>query len=164
MKKKRILSGLLCAALLLSCAACQSEAPREQKSESSSASSESAKSSEASKSSEMSKSSESSSASAVSLVQPYSDIRYIEGFANYNKEIYEADEFRPEDIRTFTFNRGTVLKGSEELAEQIMEAGKNPGLGVRSLHERGITGKGINVAIIDQNMVLDHPEFAENIA
>ena len=164
MKKKRILSGLLCAALLLSCAACQSEAPREQKSESSSASSESAKSSEALKSSEMSKSSESSSASAVSLVQPYSDIRYIEGFANYNKEIYEADEFRPEDIRTFTFNRGTVLKGSEELAEQIMEAGKNPGLGVRSLHERGITGKGINVAIIDQNMVLDHPEFAENIA
>ena len=149
MKKKRILSSLLCAALLLSCAACQSEAPTEQKSESNSASSESSKS---------------SSAPAASMVQPYSDIRYLERNVHFHKKIYEANEFRPEDIRTFSFNRDTVLKGSEELAEQIMEAGKNPGLGVRSLHERGITGKGVNVAIIDQNMVLDHPEFAENIA
>jgi hypothetical protein len=38
----------------------------------------------------------------------------------------------------------------------------NPGLGVRELHEEGITGKGVTVAIIDQNMILDHPEFQGN--
>lgn len=162
MKKKGILSGLLCGALLLSCAGCQSEAPVEQKSESSSSVIQSSSTSpESLKSSESEKS---TSTPAASMARPYSDIRHFEGNVEYSKKIYEANEFRPEDIRTFTFNRDAVLKGSEELAEQIMEAGKNPGLGVRSLHERGITGKGVNVAIIDQNMVLDHPEFAENIA
>lgn len=39
----------------------------------------------------------------------------------------------------------------------------NPGLGIRELHAEGITGKGVNVAIIDQNMVLDHPEFQGRI-
>jgi hypothetical protein len=35
------------------------------------------------------------------------------------------------------------------LTNEIMEEGKNPGLGIRSLHSQGITGKGISVAIID---------------
>jgi serine protease AprX len=50
-----------------------------------------------------------------------------------------------------------------DLAYDILEKGMNPGLGIRKLHEQGITGKGINVAIIDQNMVLDHPEFQGKI-
>lgn len=42
-----------------------------------------------------------------------------------------------------------------------MEKGKNPGLGVRAIHEEGITGKGIKVAIIDQNICATkyHPEY-----
>jgi serine protease AprX len=40
----------------------------------------------------------------------------------------------------------------------------NPGLGVRQLHARGITGTGVNVGIIDQPLSPDHPEFAGKIA
>jgi len=47
---------------------------------------------------------------------------------------------------------------------EIMDDAKNPGLGIRALHERGITGKGVNVAIIDQPLFQDHPEFTGKIA
>src|SRR5262249_33985137 len=40
---------------------------------------------------------------------------------------------------------------------------KNPGLGVHKLHAQGITGKGVKVAIIDQPLFQDHPEFAKKI-
>lgn len=47
--------------------------------------------------------------------------------------------------------------------KSIMEIGKNPGLGIRSLHTQGITGKGVNMAIIDQSLLLNHIEYKENI-
>jgi hypothetical protein len=40
----------------------------------------------------------------------------------------------------------------------------NPGLGVRQLHLQGITGKGVNVAIIDQPLYMDHPEHTGKFA
>jgi len=45
----------------------------------------------------------------------------------------------------------------------IMEIGKNPGLGVGKLHEQGITGKGIGIAIIDQPLVVEHQEYATQL-
>lgn len=94
------------------------------------------------------------------ILKPYDDIRGLFG----KQAIYEKNEYRVEDIITFTFNKDTVLKGNERLQEEIMENGKNPGLGIRKLHKKGITGKGINVAIIDQNLLLHHPEFDGKIA
>jgi hypothetical protein len=47
--------------------------------------------------------------------------------------------------------------------QAIMETGKNPGLGVRSLHERGITGKGVGIAIIDQPLVVEHHEYINQL-
>jgi len=44
--------------------------------------------------------------------------------------------------------------------QNIMELGKNPGLGIRSLHARGITGRGIGIAIIDLTLLVDHQEYA----
>lgn len=44
-----------------------------------------------------------------------------------------------------------------------LEWGKNPGLGVRSLHEKGITGRGVNVAIIDQKLRLTHSEYKDSV-
>ena len=93
------------------------------------------------------------------FLEPYQDIRDIWA----ETTVYPEEAFQEEDILTFTFNEGTVLEGSEELQEQIMEAGKNPGLGVRPLHDQGITGEGVRVAIIDQNLLLDHPEFTGKI-
>ena len=47
--------------------------------------------------------------------------------------------------------------------EEVMETGKNPGLGIKELHKQGITGKGVNIAIIDQGLLLEHEEYADNI-
>lgn len=102
------------------------------------------------------------SAKNIKTVKQYDDIRYYEG--SNRKEVYEESEYNKEDIVTFTFNEDTILKGNEALQKEIMERGKRPGLGIKSIHEQGITGKGVNVAIIDQNLLLNHPEFAGKIA
>jgi hypothetical protein len=47
--------------------------------------------------------------------------------------------------------------------QMIMELGKNPGLGIRELHKKGITGKGIGIAIIDQGLLVDHVEYKEQL-
>jgi len=48
--------------------------------------------------------------------------------------------------------------------EQEIELGKNPGLGIVKLHEKGITGRGVPVAIIDQKLRLTHVEYKDSIA
>lgn len=95
-------------------------------------------------------------------VKSYSDLRG--GICDSPLRILKKDEYDPTQIVTFTFNAGTTFTGHEAEAEAVMEAGKNPGLGVRALHDEGVTGEGVNVAIIDQNLLLDHPEFAGKIA
>ena len=94
----------------------------------------------------------------------YDDLSYIEGEFAQGKTLYEAGEYSLEKMYNHTFNEASVFKGSEALQAEIMEAGKNPGLGARSLHAQGITGAGVNVAIIDVNLLLSHPEFAGKIA
>jgi hypothetical protein len=47
--------------------------------------------------------------------------------------------------------------------QKIMEIGKDPGLGIRALHAQGITGRGVNIAIIDQPLIIDHVEYPERI-
>lgn len=66
-----------------------------------------------------------------------------------------------------TFNSKTVWP--EDMPSSfdhstIMEAGKNPGLGVYDLHKKGLTGKGISIAIIDQILYTDHQEYKDNLA
>ena len=45
----------------------------------------------------------------------------------------------------------------------IMELGRSPGLGVRELHARGLTGEGIGIAIIDQPLLTTHREYADRL-
>jgi hypothetical protein len=47
--------------------------------------------------------------------------------------------------------------------QKIMELNKDPGLGMRALHERGITGKGVSIAIIDQTLLVDHIEYKDRL-
>lgn len=47
--------------------------------------------------------------------------------------------------------------------EKIMELGKDPGMKIRELHSRGITGKGVGIAIIDQTLLVDHAEYASKV-
>jgi hypothetical protein len=71
-------------------------------------------------------------------------------------------------VATLVFNQKTIWPAPEKMPvgvdpNQVLTSGMSPGLGVRDLHRQGITGKGVNVAIIDQAMYLDHPEFAGKI-
>lgn len=47
--------------------------------------------------------------------------------------------------------------------QKIMETGKDPGLGVRALHDQGINGKDVGIAIIDQTLLVDHVEYKDRI-
>ena len=71
-------------------------------------------------------------------------------------------------VATLTFNQKTVWPEPAKMPpdskpEEVLKDAMNPGLGIRKLHQQGITGKGVNVAIIDQPLYLDHPEFAGKI-
>jgi len=47
-------------------------------------------------------------------------------------------------------------------AGYILEFNKNPGLGIRELHKQGITGKGVSIAVIDQNLLTSHEQYKDN--
>ena len=72
-------------------------------------------------------------------------------------------------ISTLTFNEKTIWPDTNAMLpgrkpDELLKKAMSPGLGVRQLHQQGITGKGVNVAIIDQPLYQDHPEFAGKIA
>lgn len=73
-------------------------------------------------------------------------------------------------LRSLFFNSDTVWPDSSKLPENvdpknILEDAKYPGMGIKKLHEQGITGKDVHVAIIDQGMgkSLEHPEYKDAI-
>ena len=47
--------------------------------------------------------------------------------------------------------------------QKLLEEGKNPGLGIRSLHEQGINGEGVGIAILDQPLLLGHEEYTSRL-
>jgi hypothetical protein len=72
------------------------------------------------------------------------------------------------DLMYAAFDDRTVWPAPERMPgafdwRKIMELSKNPGLGVRRLHEEGITGRGVRIAIIDQRLLLDHQEYAGRV-
>ena len=89
------------------------------------------------------------------------------GFCNVDLSRLDLSQ-KGEILETVTFDNLTVWPPSDRLppgfdpAERL-EWGKNPGLGVRSLHQEGITGKGVGIAIIDQPLLKDHVEYADRI-
>jgi serine/threonine protein kinase len=93
-------------------------------------------------------------------IEPFQDVR--------SKDISGIDlSAKPELPATLTFNQKTVWPASMPAGidpAKLLLDGMNPGLGLRQLHQQGWTGKGINVAIIDQPLYQDHPEFAGKIA
>ena len=67
-----------------------------------------------------------------------------------------------------TFDDGTRWPRAERMpggfdCGRVMALGQNPGLGVRALHEQGITGRGVSIAILDQPLLVDHQEYADRL-
>lgn len=98
-------------------------------------------------------------AEEIKSVTEYSDVRW--------KDLSKLDlSARKDMIATLTFNQLTVWPEQAKMPpgsdpNKILTDGLNPGLGVRELHQQGITGKGVNVAILDQPLYTDtyHPEY-----
>lgn len=66
-------------------------------------------------------------------------------------------------LRAMPFDTLTRWPAKDKLPEgfdpaAILAAGRNPGLGLRALHARGVDGRGVDIAIIDQPLVADHIE------
>jgi subtilisin family serine protease len=93
----------------------------------------------------------------VNSVSEYDDVRWkdLSGI-----EVVELQKC----FDTLTFNKDTIWpKEIKPAAEELMLQAMSPPLGITKLHEEGITGQGINVAIIDQPLLQDHPEFKGKI-
>ena len=68
-----------------------------------------------------------------------------------------------EDLLNLTIDKTTILSPEQkEIIDKYIEITKDPGLGIRQLHEQGITGVGVNMAIIDQPLGY-HREYASNL-
>ena len=94
---------------------------------------------------------------SVGLQGPFLDVRGM--------DLSKSDPVQLSDnLETLCFNLDTLWP--EKLATKpgsILESGKDPGLAVRRLQSKGLTGKGVRVAVIDQAMNRDHPEYAGRI-
>lgn len=73
----------------------------------------------------------------------------------------ELLEKMPFDSRTNWPGSGRLPDGFDPI--RLLEEGKNPGLGVRRLHEQGVNGRGVRIAIIDGNLLQNHREYAEQL-
>src|SRR3989344_2861528 len=71
-------------------------------------------------------------------------------------------------LQTIEFDTETIWPEKEKLPknfnpEKLLEESKNPGLGIKELHEQGITGQGVVVAIIDhleyKNSIVSYTEY-----
>jgi len=72
------------------------------------------------------------------------------------------------DLFHASFDDCTQWPPAERMPEgfdpkRIITLGKDPGLGIRALHEQGITGRGVGVAILDQRLLVDHQEYADRL-
>jgi hypothetical protein len=100
---------------------------------------------------------------------PLSDMGVPGTYDLKNTDLSMIDLQDSEDILLRAdFDDGTYWPPAEQLPPgfdpaQIMELGKNPGLGLRQLHEQGITGRGVSIAIIDQPLPPEHQEYRDQL-
>ena len=69
-----------------------------------------------------------------------------------------------EELLNLCIDKTTILSDEQRaIIDEYTEKMKDPGLGIRALHEQGFTGKGVKMAIIDQPLG-EHQEYSSNIA
>ncbi len=91
------------------------------------------------------------------------DVRSCD-ISSWDLKNYSLDELA--DVLTYDSNtvfpdRGDLPAGFSPM--WIMRNSRNEGLKIDRLHLKGITGAGVSVAIIDQNLLVDHREYDRNL-
>ena len=79
---------------------------------------------------------------------------------------YDLTNLPSQTLQKLTFDDKTIWPAKMPKwlnIKKIYQTGKTPGLNIKKLHQQGITGKGVNIAIIDQALS-PHQEYNENIA
>lgn len=74
---------------------------------------------------------------------------------------YSSGELQRIHYDSYTVWPNLLPEGFDPAA--LLERSKNPGLGVRTLHDRGYTGKGVSIGIIDASLLVEHEEYKDNI-
>lgn len=88
------------------------------------------------------------------------------GYDVRDKDVSAIDLSSVTNYNKLTFSTNTIWP--DKLPEgfdpdYFLEYNKNPGLGIRALHEKGITGEGVGVAIVDMALLLDHQEYRDRL-
>ena len=102
-------------------------------------------------------------------LRPFTDLR-PEVLGKWQKVFLNMDLRDKHDVLiTCTFSTLTEWPTSDRMPAkfsplEIIEMGKDPGLGIRELHRQGITGKGVRVAIMDFPLFREHNEYRGRIA
>ncbi|MGE5580432.1 MAG: S8 family serine peptidase [Bacillota bacterium] len=104
---------------------------------------------------------------------PFADVPYprIQSYKYADlagQDASKADLSRLTDPSTLTFDTSTIWPPEDKMPEgfspqALMDEGRYLGLGLRDLHEQGITGRGITVAVIDRPILKDHVEFGDRL-
>ncbi|WP_406243854.1 hypothetical protein ACF3M2_08830 [Tissierella carlieri] len=88
-------------------------------------------------------------------------------------DILDGLDLRDYDLRNsgellfkVDFDTETLFPDNDRLPDnfvpsEIIEWGKNPGLNIKNIHKKGITGKGVNIAYVDQPLLIDHEEYVK---
>ena len=94
------------------------------------------------------------------LENGYLDIRSID-CSNKDLSMYDVDKISFDHNTVFPKDANKLPKGFD--AKKIADMHRTPGLNVHKLHEMGIDGRGVSMAIIDQKLA-PHQEYSENLA
>ena len=98
---------------------------------------------------------------------PESDNPFQMDLRSANLSMYDlSDSF--DDLMFAIFDTKTIWPVPSKMParynyKNIMELGKNPGLGIQQLHKEGITGSGVGIAIIDQPLLVNHVEYINQL-
>jgi len=99
------------------------------------------------------------------------DLAKFDDFSGFqNVSLANLDLRQQADLlERMPFDTSTEWPPAEKLPPNFnpaerLRAGLYPGLGMRRLHEEGIDGKGVGIAIIDQPFLRDHVEYRDAIA
>ncbi|MBU3190292.1 hypothetical protein K9O30_01820 [Clostridium bowmanii] len=95
--------------------------------------------------------------SNINELKPYDDIR--------GKDLSELNlKDQVELLYKLDFDTYTKWPGKDKMPQKfeplkLLEAGKNPGLGIRKLQQQGYLGNGVAIAYIDQHLLLNHEAY-----
>ncbi len=104
------------------------------------------------------------------VLRTVDDLGKLDGFRGLSGVSLAKLDLRDQSkaVNALTFDSRTVWPAGDKLPAgfdpvRLLEAGKNPGLGVRKLHAEGIDGRGVGMAIVDQPLLKDHEEYRDRL-